>query len=33
MLTCQCKQFGDYVEIWYDEAPSFEDGFKTIARH
>ena len=29
---CQCKQFGSYVEIWYDEAPSFDAGFTTIAK-
>ena len=28
---CQCKQFGNYVEIWYDGAPSFDAGFTTIA--
>ena len=30
---CQCKQFGDYVEIWYDEAPSFDVGFTTVDQH
>lgn len=30
---CQCNTFGDYVEIWYDEAPSFDAGYPTIDRH
>jgi hypothetical protein len=29
---CQCDEFGDYVEIWYDEAPSFNAGFTTVAQ-
>lgn len=30
---CDCEKFGDYVEIWYDEAPSFKTGFTTVAQH
>jgi hypothetical protein len=29
---CHCKQYGEYVEIWFDSAPSFELAFTTIAR-
>ena len=30
---CQCKEFADCVDIWYDEAPSFNVGFTTVDRH
>ncbi len=29
---CHCKDFGDYVEIWHDGAPSFNDGFRLVAK-
>ena len=29
---CQCSSFKVYVEIWYDDAPSFDAGFTTISR-
>ena len=29
---CQCDRFPDCVEIWDDDAPSFDYGFRTAAQ-
>ena len=28
--ACRCLEFGEYVEVWFDEAPLFDVGYVTL---